>query len=132
MNRKRRYYFFLVILTIMLGLGSRKFPELLPSFLFLYLGDTLWAIMVFFILGFLWPRVSTFLMGVLSLGFCYGIELTQFYHASWIDQIRQTTLGGLILGMGFLWSDLLCYTIGIILGIGIEFYFHQLTVDDSQ
>lgn len=44
--------------------------------------------------------------------FFYGIELSQLYHALWIDAIRNTTLGGLIIGFGFLWSDLVCYTIG--------------------
>ena len=39
------------------------------------------------------------------------------YHAPWIDNLRQTTLGGLVLGFGFLWSDIFCYTIGIIIGV---------------
>jgi hypothetical protein len=43
------------------------------------------------------------------------------YHANWIDTIRKTTLGGLILGYGFLWSDLLAYAIGIAAGVIIEF-----------
>ena len=41
-----------------------------------------------------------------------AVELSQLYHAPWIDSIRQTTLGGLILGFGFLWSDLACYAVG--------------------
>ncbi len=42
------------------------------------------------------------------------VELSQLYHAPWIDSIRQTTLGGLILGFGFLWSDLACYALGVL------------------
>ena len=34
------------------------------------------------------------------------VEESQLYHASWIDSIRGTTLGALVLGHGFLWSDL--------------------------
>ncbi len=44
----------------------------------------------------------------------------QLYHAPWIDSIRQTTLGGLILGFGFLCSDLACYALGVLLGVLIE------------
>ena len=42
------------------------------------------------------------------------------YHAPWIDSIRRTTLGGLVLGFGFVWSDLACYAVGVGLGILIE------------
>ena len=38
----------------------------------------------------------------------------------WIDSIRHTTLGGLVLGFGFLWSDLACYAAGVGLGVTIE------------
>ncbi|CKH20539.1 Protein of uncharacterised function (DUF2809) [Streptococcus pneumoniae] len=47
--------------------------------------------------------------------------MSQLYHAEWIDNIRATTLGGLVLGYGFLWSDLVAYTIGV--GVGFLFEF---------
>jgi hypothetical protein len=66
--------------------------------------------------------VSTLLVGrpilvraAISLAFAFLVEISQFYHAPWIDSIRQTTLGGLVLGFGFLWTDLVCYTVGIFL-----------------
>ncbi|MGC1718192.1 MAG: hypothetical protein WA746_04335 [Isosphaeraceae bacterium] len=31
-----------------------------------------------------------------------------------------TTMGGLILGFGFLWSDLACYSLGVGLGVLVE------------
>jgi hypothetical protein len=48
------------------------------------------------------------------------IEVSQLYHASWIDSVRHTTIGGLIQGFGFLWSDLACYAVGVGLGATIE------------
>ena len=54
------------------------------------------------------------------MAFSVAIELSQLYHAPWIDSIRQTTLGGLILGFGFLWSDLACYAAGVGVGIILE------------
>jgi hypothetical protein len=41
------------------------------------------------------------------------IEMSQPYHAPWIDSIRRTTLGGLALGYGLVWGDLACYAVGI-------------------
>ena len=48
--------------------------------------------------------------------FAVSVELSQLYHSPWIDQIRDTTVGGLILGYGFLWSDIVCYGVGIVVG----------------
>ncbi|MCY7330065.1 MAG: DUF2809 domain-containing protein [Saprospiraceae bacterium] len=41
----------------------------------------------------------------------------QLYHAPWMDGLRVTRLGGLILGFGCLWSDLGCYTLGAFLRV---------------
>ena len=65
-------------------------------------------------------KKSTIFILVISIIFSYGIEISQLYHAPWIDSIRATTLGGLILGFGFLWSDLICYTVGIVIGAIID------------
>jgi hypothetical protein len=37
----------------------------------------------------------------------------------WLNTIRSVKLGGLILGYTFLWSDMLCYLVGI--GVGVLF-----------
>lgn len=76
--------------------------------------------MIFIGFGFLFPKIETKELAVISLLFCYGIEMSQLYHAPWIDSIRATTLGGLVLGYGFLWSDLIAYTIGVGIGLFLE------------
>ena len=115
-KRNRLLYATFTILVIILGLSSRKFAFALPALLNDYLGDALWALMIFTGFGFLFPKIATKKLAFISLIFCYGIEVSQLYHAEWIDSIRATTLGGLVLGYGFLWSDLVAYTIGV--GIG--------------
>jgi len=50
------------------------------------------------------------------VGFRFFVEISQLYHTPWIDSIRQTTLGGLVLGFGFLWTDLIWYSVGIAIG----------------
>ncbi|ACM13067.1 DUF2809 domain-containing protein [Bacillus paranthracis] len=120
-KRNRLLYAMFTILVIILGLSSRKFAFALPALLNDYLGDALWALMIFIGFGFLFPKIETKKLAFISLMFCYGIEVSQLYHAEWIDSIRATTLGGLVLGYGFLWSDLVAYTIGV--GVGFLFEF---------
>ena len=74
--------------------------------------------------GLVLPRASTLAVALLAMAFSVPIELSQLYHAPWIDSIRHTTLGGLILGFGFLWSDLVCYAVGVGLGVVIEQVTH--------
>lgn len=124
MKRNRVLYLLLTIIVIVLGLLSRKTTDL-PKIIELYAGDILWALMVFLIISFVFNRKSVIFITVLSIFFSYSIELSQLYHAPWIDNIRNTTLGGLVLGFGFLWSDLVCYTIGIIIGVIIDIIINK-------
>ncbi|MEB9787411.1 DUF2809 domain-containing protein [Bacillus cereus] len=125
MKRNRVVYALFTIVVIILGLSSRKFAFALPHLLNDYLGDALWALMIFTGFGFLFPKTETKKLAFISLMFCYGIEASQLYHAEWIDSIRATTLGGLVLGYGFLWSDLVAYTIGVGVGILCEVIFRK-------
>ncbi|MEM5607908.1 DUF2809 domain-containing protein [Bacillus toyonensis] len=127
MNIKRNQllYVMFTIVVIMLGLSSRKFAFALPHLLNDYLGDALWALMIFVGFGFLFPKIETKKLAFMNLIFCYGIEISQLYHAPWIDNIRATTIGGLVLGYGFLWSDVVAYTIGVGIGMLCEFMLRK-------
>ncbi|PFL28423.1 DUF2809 domain-containing protein [Bacillus cereus] len=124
-KRNRVVYALFTIVVIILGLSSRKFAFALPHLLNDYLGDALWALMIFTGFGFLFPKTETKKLAFISLMLCYGIEASQLYHAEWIDSIRATTLGGLVLGYGFLWSDVVAYTIGVGVGILCEVIFRK-------
>ena len=76
--------------------------------------------MVFWGIGFLFSKMAAAKVMLAALVFSFAIEFSQLYQADWINVLRHTTLGGLILGYGFLWSDLVCYTVGILIGVGIE------------
>jgi hypothetical protein len=110
----------LLVLTILLGLGSRRYASALPTIVSTYAGDTLWALALFWFLGLILPRMSPTRVAAMALGLSLLVELSQLYHAPWIDAVRRTTIGGLILGFGFLWSDLACYAAGVGLGVVLE------------
>ena len=120
MKRSRVLYLFATALVIALGLASRRFESLLPEFLAAHAGDALWALMVFLGVGFLFPRLSTLRTAVAALAFAYAIEISQLYHAEWIDSLRFTMVGRLILGYGFLWADLIRYLAGVLGGVVLE------------
>lgn len=120
MLRARVAYLIAAIVVAIAGLASRKFRAQLPAFLADYAGDTLWALMLYLLVSLLLAGQSGLVRAGVALALAFFVEFSQLYHAPWIDSIRQTTLGGLILGFGFLWSDLACYSIGIALGALLE------------
>ncbi len=117
----RRIIFFVV--SILLGLLSRSEFVESPTFVNAYIGDVLWAFMVFWLCSLIFIKRSLRTVLYISLIFSFTIELTQLYHAPWIDAIRDVKLFALILGHGFLWSDLVCYSIGIFIGFLLETMF---------
>lgn len=117
-NSSRIRYFILVVLTILMGLLSRHYSAI-P----LFIGDVLWALMVYFIMRFIFVKPGIKPAVICSLLFCYAIEFSQLYKAPWIDSLRNTLFGKLVLGNTFLWGDLLSYTIGITIGILIDRLF---------
>jgi hypothetical protein len=113
-------YLLCAVAVAALGLGSRRYGTYLPAFVAQYAGDTLWALMVFLGLGVAVPKSPTLYRAILALVVSYVVECSQLYHAPWIDSLRHTTLGGLVLGFGFLWSDFACYAVGIVAGAAID------------
>jgi hypothetical protein len=110
----------LIALAAGLGIGSRRFSSYLPGFVAAYAGDTLWATTAFLGVGLLLPRASTKWVAALAMSVSVAVEVSQLYHAPWIDAVRRTNLGGRALGYGFVWSDLACYAVGVGLGMLVE------------
>ena len=115
--KRRIVYLLLAILTMLVGLASRRFRQHLPTFIGEYSGDVLWALMLFLAVSFVLASRPLVQRCIISLVLAFAVEVSRLYHAPWIDSIRNTTLGGLVLGFGFLWSDLVCYLVGIAAGV---------------
>lgn len=115
----------LVLLSVLLGLASRRFGAALPTAVATYAGDTLWATMVYWLLAFAMPRVATVKLAIFAYAISASVEFSQRYHAPWLDSLRDTRPGALILGQGFLWSDLVCYAAGVVMAVGIDLTFQR-------
>jgi hypothetical protein len=102
--------------TIAAGLLWRSHLLPLPPIVAKYGGDALWALMVFFLVRVANPRLSQRANCAVALALCWLIEFSQLYRAPWIESIRHTRLGHLVLGSTFNPPDLLAYAGGV--GVG--------------
>ncbi|TDR25447.1 ribosomal maturation YjgA family protein [Flavobacterium cheniae] len=118
MKNNRLNYFILILLILILGILSRKISGI-P----LFIGDVLYAVLIYFGFRFILIDLKKATSLLLSLLFCFSIEILQLVQIDWLIAIRKTTLGHYILGEGFLWSDLLCYIIGTLLAFLIDLKF---------
>jgi hypothetical protein len=109
-------YAALALAVIAAGLLWRSGLIPLPEWLSNNGGDALWALMVFLGFGFLLPRASTPVVASLALAFAWGVEFSQLYQAPWIDAVRATIPGRLVLGNTFNWPDLPAYAAGVVVG----------------
>ena len=107
MKNNRITYFIITLIVLFIGIVSREIAKI-P----LFFGDILYAVLIYIGIRFLfihWNIYKTFLV---SLLFCFSIEILQLVKFDWLVTLRTTTPGHYILGQGFLWSDLICYFIG--------------------
>lgn len=123
MNRNRQIYFLLAVTTILLGLLSRT--RLTPALIYPYLGDYLYALLFFCIIGFILTKSSSLKIALISVLICYCIEFFQLYQADWITTLKNYRLAKLILGNSFLWSDIISYTLGGVTGYILEILFYS-------
>lgn len=105
----------ILIIVIGLGLASRKFFGLFPAFLGKYPGDALWAIAVYLSWAVLFPSTESKKLMWLALSTSFLVEVSQLYHVTWLDVLRNNAIGHLFLGSTFNAIDLVAYTLGILL-----------------
>ncbi|MCP2026099.1 signal transduction histidine kinase [Flavobacterium sp. HSC-32F16] len=113
--KSRIYYFSLFLFIIFIGIFSRKL-----TFIPLWIGDFLYAVMMYIFVRVFFPEKKGLFVFLLSLFICFSIEFLQLYQGEWMIELRKTLFGRYVLGQGFLWSDILAYTFGIIVTFSIE------------
>ena len=110
----------LLAVVIVLGLASRQYSDGLPVLIARYAGDTLWATAAYVSLGIVWPgaRVRTLAAGAACISL--AVELSQLSRPPWLQAVRRWPGAALLLGQGFLASDLVCYAVGVAFGAGLD------------
>lgn len=118
---KRSVYFALFAFNIWLALATRKY-SVFPALVTEYGGDIAWAAAFLFLLRCIFIRTDAWKLAVIC--FVLGVldECSQLLYFDWIVAIRQTYIGRLMLGVGFLWSDLVCYALGTLVAFVIVLF----------
>jgi Protein of unknown function (DUF2809) len=110
------YFLLTILLTVVeIYIGARMHDAIIRP----YGGDFLCVIFLYcMIRSFLSFRVWPTALAVLV--FAYMVETLQYFH--WADRLgfRKPSLMRTLMGVEFTWIDILCYTLGIGLVLGIE------------
>lgn len=112
---RRGIYFTFFIFFIWLALATRHHAEWFFPVVAKYGGDVIWAGMFLFVLRIIFPRANLVKLAILNYALGVLDETSQLWHTPILDAIRSTTIGKLILGLGFMWSDIVCYAVGTVL-----------------
>ena len=91
------------------------------SFIRPFGGDFLVVILIYCILkSFINTPVSPAVIGVLL--FAYLVEVSQYFHLVRLLGLERSTAARIIMGTSFSWTDMLMYTLGMLLVLVIELW----------
>jgi hypothetical protein len=121
-KRDPKTYLLIMALIMAFGLPARMIQDRLPTWYTLYFGDYLWAMLLFFLFALMLRSMSTFNVVIVTLLFACLIEISQLFQPDWLEYLRSIKLFALVLGHGFLWSDIAAYTLGICTGALLEHF----------
>lgn len=118
-NRPKRYRLALLIsliLIIPIGYGSRFHLNAEQEWLRNLLGNIAYESFWILLVVFLMPHLPPFRVAV---GVClasFGIEFLQLWQPDWLQTLRATLFGKLVLGNAFYWLDFPQYGLGSLVG----------------
>ncbi|MBP5346683.1 MAG: DUF2809 domain-containing protein [Bacteroidales bacterium] len=109
--RSKLFYSLLGLLVLIpLGLLSRRVNALPDE-----TGDALWAMMVFCFWRILLVNRPLKVVAAIALVHSFVVEFSQLLTFPWLVSFRHTFIGHMLLGQGFLWIDLIAYTVGVLI-----------------
>ena len=118
--RQRLKYVGLGAVTLIVGLTVRFAPLGLPWFVVKYGGSALWALMVYWVLAFIWPRCRAGLLALAAGVIATLVELQRLYHSPGLDAFRHSLAGILLLGNLFSVRDIVAYWLAIAVGAVVD------------
>jgi glycopeptide antibiotics resistance protein len=121
-----------MVLIIPFGYSMRFAPGLNPV-LQDVVGSLAYQVLIMFLVAFLYPRLSLVTVAIGVFVFSAAIEFLQLYQPSWLQAIRATWAGRVILGNTFLWADFPPYALGCLLGwVGVRSLRQRFTRGRSE
>ena len=117
---RRLKYVGLGALTLVVGLAVRFAPLGLPWFVVKYGGSTMWALMVYWVLAFVWPRSRVGWLAVAAGVIGALVEFQRLYRSLGLDTFRHSLAGILLLGNFFSTRDIVAYWAAIAAGALVD------------
>jgi hypothetical protein len=117
MSGARVRYLFLAIGTIAVGMMVHVGGGFLPPVFRDVVGDALWATMMVWWMGVAAPRLPLRTRGLAALAVCVAVEFSQRYHTPFLDALRSTLPGHLVLGSDYDPRDFLAYAAGVVIAV---------------
>ncbi len=105
-----------IIPIFVLGLTSKFYPGPGHKWFNNYFGDFLYQIFLILLVTFVWPQASPAWTSLGVFIFNCAIEFLQLWQPPFLQAIRATLFGRLLLGNSFVWDDFLYYGGGCTLG----------------
>ena len=118
-DRRRLYSAAFVPVIIVAGLLSRR-SEWVHAVFGKYPGDALWTVMIYCLVSVLGPRLSRISIAIITLFISFAVEFSQLLRYPWLDSVRGTTLGHLVLGSTFNALDLAAYAVGALAAFCVD------------
>jgi Protein of unknown function (DUF2809) len=113
----RQRLVFLVNILAIVPLGyAIRFSHILPEYFHDVGGSIAYQILLMLLVLFIYPSANLRLTAIWACVVSCAIESLQLYQPPWLQAIRATLPGRLILGTTFLWSDFPAYFVGSYLG----------------
>lgn len=113
---------FLCSLVIATGLGLRLVgPRMgLPILFVKYGGSLLWGAMVYLLVALVAGPMARWAIMCIAMVIAVCVESFRLYHAPWLDALRLTLAGALLMGRVFSPWNILYYGGGVLLGAAID------------
>ena len=118
--QQRLKYVGLGVVTLFAGLTVRFAPLGLPWFVVKYGGSTMWALMVYWVLAFIWPRSRVGWLSLAAGVIATLVEVQRLYHSPGLDAFRHSLAGILLLGNLFSVRDIVAYWLAIAVGAVVD------------
>jgi len=121
----KRHYFVATILLLCIEILIALFVH--DRIVRPYIGDVLVVILIYcFVKSFL--KISVFTAAMATLLFAYLVEIGQYFNMVTVLGLQDSKIARTVLGTSFGWVDLVAYTVGVALVLGIEKVFAQRTL----
>lgn len=106
-----------LVFVVPFGLATKRFPIEAAPWVAESAGGAFYVIFFCLFARLLWPTARAWLAALAVLVATCGVEVLQLWHPAWLDAIRATRPGGLVLGSSFSWADFPWYFLGAACGL---------------